>query len=241
MDRSSHIGIAAAGLFLAAGIAVAGYFIGQTMLAAKIYANSATVRGLSERVVKSDRAVWTVRYSVAAPTRSELSTKAPELKAIETQILDRLSSAGIDAADIEVDAVEVFDREFRNQQGLIVEKSFTLSGALSVDTEAVDLIKPAEKALSDLITRGFEVRPGSPQYSYTGLNSIKPDMLREATENARVAAEEFASNAGVEVGAIRQARQGNFSIRDTGDPGSEFFEIDKLVRVITTIEFYLTE
>lgn len=241
MDRSSHLGIAIAGLFLAAGIAVAGYFIGQTMLAAKIYANSATVRGLSERTVKADRVVWSIRYGVNAPTRADLPTVAPELAAIERQILDRLTGAGIDEADIEVGAVDLYDRTFRNQEGLIIDQSFELSGNLTVDAGEVDLIKPAEKALSDLITQGIEIQPTSPRYMFTGLNTIKPEMLREATENARIAAEEFASNAGVEVGAIREARQGNFSIRDTGDPNSEFFEIDKLVRVITTIEFYLTE
>ncbi|MEM7508300.1 MAG: SIMPL domain-containing protein [Pseudomonadota bacterium] len=241
MDRSSHLGIAFAGLFLAAGIAVAGYFIGQTMLAAKIYANSATVRGLSERTVKADRVVWSIRYGVNAATRADLPVVAPELAAIERQILERLASVGIEEADVEIYAVDVYDRTFRNQEGLIIDQSFELSGSLTVDTGQVDLIKPAEKALSGLITQGLEVDPGSPRYMFTDLNTIKPAMLREATENARLAAEEFASNAGVEVGAIREARQGNFSIRDTGDPNSEFFEIDKLVRVITTIEFYLTE
>ncbi|MBY8975958.1 SIMPL domain-containing protein [Rhodobacteraceae bacterium NNCM2] len=241
MDRTQHIGIALAGLFLAAGIAVAGYFIGQTMLAAKIYANSATVRGLSERTVKADRAIWNIGYGVSAPSRVDLPDVAPDLQEIERQILAVLADAGIDGEAVRINAVEVYDRTYRNQEGRIVEQTFQLQGALVVDTAEVDLIRTAETGLSDLITSGLEIRPASPRYVFTGLNTIKPDMLREATENARIAAREFASNAGVKVGAIREARQGNFTIRDTGDPNSEFFEIDKLVRVITTIEFYLTE
>jgi len=66
-------------------------------------------------------------------------------------------------------------------------------------------------------------------------------MLREATANARVAATEFASNAGIQVGAIRSARQGGFTVRDANEERSESRKIEKDIRVVTTIEFYLTE
>jgi hypothetical protein len=66
-------------------------------------------------------------------------------------------------------------------------------------------------------------------------------MLREATKNARIAANEFAENAGVEVGSIRSARQGNFYIRDAGEEYGDTAKIEKEVRVVTTIDFYLTE
>ena len=66
-------------------------------------------------------------------------------------------------------------------------------------------------------------------------------MLSEATRNARIAANEFAKNAGVKVGRIRSAYQGGFSIRDVGDDYSDTGKIEKNVRVVTTIEFYLTD
>ena len=73
------------------------------------------------------------------------------------------------------------------------------------------------------------------------LNEIKPDMLREATKNARIAANEFAENAGVKVGGIRDARQGSFYVRDAGSDYGDTSKIEKDVRVVTTITFYLTE
>ena len=66
-------------------------------------------------------------------------------------------------------------------------------------------------------------------------------MLQEATKNARIAAAEFANNAGVKVGGIRSARQGSFYIRDEGAEYSDDRSIEKSVRVVTTISFYLTE
>jgi hypothetical protein len=66
-------------------------------------------------------------------------------------------------------------------------------------------------------------------------------MLREATKNARIAANEFAENAGVKVGSIRSARQGGFNVRDAGEEYGDTAKIEKDVRVVTTIDFYLTE
>jgi hypothetical protein len=66
-------------------------------------------------------------------------------------------------------------------------------------------------------------------------------MLKEATTNARIAANEFAANAGVSVGGIRSAVQGGFIIKDVGDNYSDTQKIEKDVRVVTTITFYLTE
>lgn len=76
---------------------------------------------------------------------------------------------------------------------------------------------------------------------FTKLNEIKPDMLREATKNARLAANEFAENAGVKVGGIRDAQQGSFYVRDAGDEYNDTAKIEKDVRVVTTITFCLTD
>jgi hypothetical protein len=85
-------------------------------------------------------------------------------------------------------------------------------------------------------------------YRFTGLNSIKPDMITEATRNARAAADRFASDSGSKVGSIRQANQGVFSILaanygSDGERGGEMFSADrsltKTVRVVTSVQYYL--
>ena len=83
------------------------------------------------------------------------------------------------------------------------------------------------------------------QYSFTRLNDVKPQMIAQATQDARRGAEQFARDSGTAVGGIRSATQGYFSIgaRD-GDAASEEggggndSPLQK-VRVVTTIEFYL--
>ena len=64
-------------------------------------------------------------------------------------------------------------------------------------------------------------------------------MLREATKNARITANEFAENAGVKVGGIRSARQGGFIVRDAGEGYGDTAKIEKDVREVTTITLYL--
>ena len=60
-------------------------------------------------------------------------------------------------------------------------------------------------------------------------------MIHEATANARLAAEQFASDSGSRIGKIKTASQGSFSIdnRDSNTPQI------KCVRVVTSITYTL--
>jgi hypothetical protein len=57
-------------------------------------------------------------------------------------------------------------------------------------------------------------------FLFTGLNTIIPTMIAEATRNARDAAEQFALDSGSKIGAVRRASQGFFTItsRDANTP-----------------------
>ena len=83
----------------------------------------------------------------------------------------------------------------------------------------------------------------SPSYEYqteflfTGLDAIKPEMIAEATADARNAAQQFAEDSGSQVGQIRQATQGYFSIEDL----DSYTPNIKRVRVVTTIDYALKD
>jgi hypothetical protein len=83
----------------------------------------------------------------------------------------------------------------------------------------------------ELILGGWVLGAGL-AYKFIGLNSIKPDMITEATRNARAAADRFASDSGGRVGSIRQANQGVFTIlpadqsSDTGEGGKNAYAAD---------------
>jgi len=123
----------------------------------------------------------------------------------------------------------------------LVDVKYSLVGSIDVVTDKVELVSKVRSKVNGLIARGLNTRNNALAYCFTRLNEIKPAMLREATKNARIAANEFAENSGVKVGGIRDAHQGGFSIRDMGESHGDTAKIEKDVRVVTTITFYLTK
>jgi len=81
--------------------------------------------------------------------------------------------------------------------------------------------------MNELISQGLDLRNNPPAYYFTKLNDIKPAMLKEATTNARIAANELAANAGVKVGGIREAQQGSFIVTDVGEDYGDTKKIER--------------
>ena len=121
---------------------------------------------------------------------------------------------------------------------------FILTQSISVKTNNVNLVEQSIPQTDSLIAKGivFDNNEGySVSYIFTKLNDIKPQMLADATQNAKKAAEEFAKNAHSKVGKIRRANQGVFSIlpREQTATAYEAQQINKTVRVVSTVEYWL--
>ncbi len=227
------------GFFIASGIASGGYFISQTMYNAKVALNTAEAKGLAERRVKADQANWTINYNVAGIKQDQIPALYKKSESNQKKIIDILKENGLEDTEIQIGVIDYFYREFRNNQQVLVDQRHELRGAIHIETSNVDKISKARAAVNKLIAEGIRIDNQAPQYRFTSLNSIKPEMLKEATRNAQIAANEFASSAGAKVGKIRNARQGSFYIRDAGSEYGDTEKIDKEVRVVTTITFYL--
>ena len=228
-------------LLTAIGIALAGYFVSQTLYNAKVALNTAEAKGLAERRVKADRANWDVIYSVKGASRDEVPALYNQAEKNQQTIVDILSNSGFDEKEIELGVLDYSYQEYRDEQQRLVDQVHRLTGIISIETDKVEQVSQVRSSLNKLIAQGIDIENRAPVYRFTQLNDIKPDMLREATRNARLAANEFAENAGVNVGGIRSARQGSFYVRDAGDEYNGSAKIDKDVRVVTTITFYLTD
>ena len=94
---------------------------------------------------------------------------------------------------------------------------------------------------NELLKQGIAITGGdyryNVQYDYTGLNTVKPQMIEEATKNARAAAIKFAKDSDSELGKIKRAYQGQFSIEDR-DANTPYI---KRIRVVTTIDYSLED
>lgn len=226
---------------ISVGIASAGYFVGQTLYNSQVGINTADVKGLAERRVESDRAYWRIQYTVSGEDKNAIPALYEKSKEDQSKIVSVLLDSGFDAEEVSPGVVDYDRLEFRDENQNLVDEKYVLTGSIEVETGKVRQVSEARAKLNELIAVGIDIRNNPPSYYFTSLNDIKPEMLKEATTNARLAANEFAANAGVSVGGIRSAVQGGFIIRDVGDNYSDTQKIEKDVRVVTTITFYLTE
>jgi uncharacterized protein len=240
-------GTALLGLLLALGLIIGGWLLGAQIKATRLSDRYVTVKGLVERNVKSDLAIWPLSYKEAGDDLSLLYAKA---EADKKTILQFLDQQGMQSSEIELGVVRVIDTQANEYGGgnraphrYIVEQQIT------VRTSRVGQVADAAQKTMQLLQKGIVLTSNPGQgliYKFTGLNSIKPDMITEATRNARSAAGRFALDSGSKVGSIRQANQGVFSIlpADQGsEPGDGNFAADtslmKTVRVVTSVQYYL--
>lgn len=241
MKSINNLGLLLLGMFLAIGLVGGGYFIGQTMYNAKVALNTAEAKGLAERRVKADRASWSLGFNVSGNQNAQISALYERAEQDQKRITEMLKQNGFSDDEISIGIISVRTQEFRDKDQKLVDSRNILSGVIEVSTSQVGKIAEVRAAVNKLIAQGVNIDNRPPRYLFTKLNDIKPAMLKEAAGNARIAANEFAQNAGANVGAIRSARQGSFFIRDAGEEYGDDRKIEKDVRVVTTITFYLTD
>jgi hypothetical protein len=240
MNRFAYI---LSALILAAGIAVAGWQVGHGITHLRTADRYVTVKGVTERDVTADVALWPIRF---VSTDDDLKKAQMRIKESKEIILDFLKRQGIPPAAAQVQRLDVTDILANPYRSGETRSRYIISQTLMVRSADPTLIHKASQAIGDLVDAGVVLSStgGSsdgPTYLFTGLNQIKPEMIAKATASAREAAEQFARDSGSKVAGIRQASQGVFVIlpRDRAPGITEESEINKTVRVVTTIEYYL--
>ncbi|MDY0262548.1 SIMPL domain-containing protein [Syntrophotalea acetylenica] len=241
MIKENQVGLFFLGLFVAIGLAVSGYFIGQTLYNSKVALNTAEVKGLAERRVTADRVNWTIAYKVSGNNKEQIPRLYEQAEKHKETIKDLLKENNFSEDEIQLGVLSYEFFEYRDENQKLVDESHRLTGTISVESNKVELVSKVRSNVNKLIAKGIDIENRAPLYHFTKLNEIKPDMLSEATKNARIAANEFAKNANVTVGGIRSARQGNFIVVDAGEQYGDSAKIEKDVRVVTTITFYLND
>lgn len=223
-----------ASAILAIGLGVGGFMTGDGLVRAKMADRTVTVRGLAERDVVADLATWTLSYSATA---GNLAAAQASVDRDTQQIREFFEAQGFPADALQ--PVSVNASSYTPDDGVT---RFTVNQRMSLRTDNVELAQEAVRREYELVRRGVLLQSSNMSFTFTGLNEIKPEMVAEATRDARSAAEQFAEDSGSDVGSIRSATQGYFSItaRDGDDQGwgaadSPF----KKVRVVTTIDFML--
>ena len=228
-------------LILAAGIAFAGVQVARGIERFRMAERTITVKGLAERDVKSDFAVWTLAFRRA---ENEFGRVQQALTADRERVLAFLREQGFTDDEIEARPLQVQDLLAREYGSERVALRFNGQGQVVVKSARVDLVAAASNRVDPLIEAGIQLGgdggEGAPRYQLRGFNDIKPLLLEEATLSARDQARKFAADAGATLGPLRNANQGTIRILD--DDGSEMDSsrtIGKRLRVVSTFEFTL--
>lgn len=197
-----------------------------------------TVRGLAEKEVDADMAVWKLSFSVGS--NSLVSLQEDVLKQTET-VKTYLETHGLPNTDYTILSPEINDATvsmYSNPENRSYD--YVAKQTLLIRSSNVQAVKKAAEDTIELLGKGVSVSSdwdAKVQYYFNGLNEIKPEMIAEATKNARAAAEQFAHDSKSKVGKIKNATQGLFSIEDAA-PGLEY---KKNVRVVTTVVYALAD
>ncbi len=229
--------LAAAGLLIAIGLAVAGYFVGHGLLEARASDRYVTVRGLAEREAPADLVVWPITYSVTADDLATLQRRTEENAAKIRAFL----AEGFSDDEISASQARVTDRQAQgvmDQTGRL--ERYVAESTVTIRSTRIEAVRAAMERSGELVGQGVALvrsYDATTEYFFTGLDEVKPDMIREATRDARRAAQQFAEDSGARVGGIRNAQQGYFSIQDR----DRFSPEHKKIRVVTTVQFFLID
>lgn len=196
-----------------------------------------SVRGLAEREVKADHVIWPITYKI---TGNDLQQLYDNINADNAKIVSFLTANGIDKSEISVAAPQLVDlkaERYGDQQRLV--DRYNVTSVITVSTGKVDAARALMSRMGELLKQGVAIAASdygnTVSYEFNGLNKIKPDMIQEATRNAREAALKFAQDSESELGKIKNAIQGLFSIDDR----DQYTPYVKNVRVVTSVDYYL--
>jgi hypothetical protein len=247
-DRLSSVVLA---IGICVGLVAAAAILGRSLADIRKTERFVTVKGFAEREVKADLAVWPIQLEAAGNSVAEVSQI---LESTRAKVLAFLKDKGFPAEEITGQDLRVSDRQAREYGESRSLLRYIGAATIVIRSKDVDKVQQVSRMTGDLVRAGVVLgaQGGSqgPQFLYTQLSTIKPGMITDATKNARAAADQFASDSGSNVGAIRRASQGLFTITDrdqaaSGETagGGHYFarasDPNKRVRVVVTIDYLL--
>jgi hypothetical protein len=237
VTRTREAVVLAVGIVL--GLALLGWLLGGSLIRFKEFERTVTVKGLAEREVPADVALWPITFTGAD---DDLNVLYAGMAEDTEQVAAFLAARGFGAEEITVAAPAVNDKLAQQWGGGgDIGLRYTATQTVTVHTDRVADVREALNDLAELGRQGVVITGGDyenrTRFVFTGLNELKPAMIEEATRNAREVAQKFAEDSQSSLGKIKRAQQGVFSINDR-DANTPHI---KKVRVVSTIEYYLAD
>ena len=216
-----------------------GFLISSAAIKVKGMDRIVAVKGLAEREVEANIAIWPISFSEA---NNDLAQLYFEIEGKSALIVKFLSKNGFSTDEITISQPSIVDRQAQNYgDASRIQFRFTAATTITVYSTNVSLVRETMKKMVELGKEGIAISgqdyQNKTEFLFTELNKIKPEMIEEATNNAREVALKFSKDSKSKLGKIKRATQGQFSINDR-DTSTQYI---KKVRVVSTIEYYLSD
>ena len=238
MEKSRISAAFVFGLLFCIGLGLLGMTLSNGLIKMKALERTVVVKGLSEREVPADLAIFPVKFIVAANDLNEL---VANLQKKNELVVTFLLEQGFKRDEITLSPPAITDKQAQAYGGDTGPFRYSGSSIISVYTNDIDRVRSTQQALGELGRLGIAIMGedyrAKTSFIFRGLNDLKPEMIEEATRNAREVAEKFAADSKSLLGKIKSASQGQFSISDRDNNTPHI----KRVRVVSTVTYYLSD
>lgn len=229
-------GIIGAAVITAVGMIIMGMSIANGIVTFKDRDRTVVVKGLSEREMKADKVTWSLTYKEIGNDPAVMYNLLEQKNA---KVVAFLKTAGVSDKEISINPAVISDRQADNYGNEIMNYRYKATSVITVTSNDIDKVRQLMRRQAELMKQGIAIvsdeYSGNVRYEFTGLNKIKQDMVEEATKNAQATAEQFAIDTKSDLGDIRSAQQGQFSIEDR-DSNTPYI---KKIRVVNTMTYSL--
>lgn len=245
-------GIVFLALCILTGSIIGAYILGKSLERFRSEDRFISVKGFAEREVKADLVIWSFNIRM---TSNDLQEGNASLEKATKKVNEFLIKNGISPKEITQQDLTVTDKQANEYGGQNSTERFRyiIQETIEVRSNNVELVQSVSRMTNELLNAGValsttnDYRGAGMRFIFTKLNEIKPAMLSEATRNAKMAAEQFTKESQTQLGKMRKANQGLFSILDRdeslaggGEGGyyaSGTSDLYKKIRVVISVEY----
>ncbi|MGS0675176.1 SIMPL domain-containing protein [Shewanella sp. 0m-4] len=226
------------GGLLCFGLIMSASTVGDKLIKMKAMDRTVTVKGLAEKEVRANIAIWPIRFS---EVDNNLNDLYQTVQSKTNKVVEFLQQQGFSDSEITVALPAIEDRQAQGYVDPNVKYRYAAKISISLYTDKVDLLLKTRTNMLSLVKDGIAISDqdynSKAQFLFTELNRVKPEMIQSATQNARQVAEKFAKDSNSKLGKIKKATQGQFSINDR-DSNTPYI---KKIRIVSTLTYYLND
>ncbi|MDD3286122.1 MAG: SIMPL domain-containing protein [Bacteroidales bacterium] len=240
MEKNKQLSIIIIGICVSISLLFVGFFIYKGLKTFSDKERVVSVRGLSEMIVDADYANLKIKYTEGDNDMQSLLNKIEDNN---NKIVSFIKYNGLTDSEINLGVPVIKDKKNTEYNNNYSSNSlrYYCEETITIQSNKVENVRKIELSQFDLYKQGITLSQssyeyeGDSKYTFTKLNDIKPKMIEESTNNARIAGEQFSKNSKSKLGGIKSAYQGQFEITPTENP------LKLKVRVVSSISYFLND